>query len=120
MEKNHIKISFSEFINENYNDKFNISHFFRKIKDEFGDEYVEKLKVHLINNTNQAYEFEYELKFFKEAEFDLKNNLQPFENFYIHDVLFEDMNDSPSFDFVFSFKFIAFLMKRTYNAIIII
>ncbi len=41
MEKNHIKISFSEFINENYNDKFNISHFFRKIKDEFGDEYTD-------------------------------------------------------------------------------
>jgi hypothetical protein len=40
MKNNHIKISFSEFINENYNDKFNISHFFRKIKDEFGDEYT--------------------------------------------------------------------------------
>ena len=37
MKNNHIKVTFSEFINE----KFNISHFFRKIKDEFGDEYID-------------------------------------------------------------------------------
>ncbi|MFT4095189.1 MAG: Smr/MutS family protein [Niabella sp.] len=70
--------------------------------DEFGDEYVEKLKVYLVNNTSVGYEFEYQLSFFGAAEFDLKNTVQPFANFYIHDVAFEDMNDSPSFGFDFS------------------
>ena len=70
--------------------------------DEFGDEYVEKLKIQLINNTHYAFNFEYELKLLGNAEFELKNNIQPFENFHIHDVAYENMNDSPSFDFVFS------------------
>ena len=70
--------------------------------DEFGDEVVEELKIHLVNNTSTAYYFTYRLSFFGEAEFELKNTVQPFENFYIHDVPFEDMSDSPSFSFDFS------------------
>ena len=58
--------------------------------DEFGDEVVEELKIYLVNNTSQVYNFIYKLSFFGEPEFDLKNTVQPFENFYIHDVNFED------------------------------
>jgi hypothetical protein len=69
--------------------------------DEFGDDVVEMLKLNLINHTSQAYHFTYQLSFFGEADFELKNTIQPFEHFYIHDVPFEDMNDSPAFNFEF-------------------
>lgn len=72
--------------------------------DEFGDEYVEKLKVYLVNNSSTVYKFDYKLTFFGEADFDLKNVVQPFENFYIHDVAFGDMSDSPAFEFDFSLE----------------
>ena len=70
--------------------------------DEFGDDVVDNLKVHLVNRTEAAYSFDYKLAFFGKPEFELKNTIQPFEDFYIHDVLFEDLNDSPFFEFEFS------------------
>ncbi|HVT86529.1 MAG TPA: Smr/MutS family protein [Chitinophagaceae bacterium] len=72
--------------------------------DEFGDEIVEEMKLHLLNQTNRSYNFIYELHFFGQADFELKNELHPFEDFYLHDILFETMNDSPSFEFKFSLK----------------
>src|SRR5947209_6843499 len=70
--------------------------------DEFGDDVVDELKVHLINRTDIAYKFIYNLNFFGKSDFELKNEILPFSDFYIHDVPFEDMNDSPSFNFEFS------------------
>lgn len=70
--------------------------------DEFGDLVVEQLKVHLVNRTETPYNFIYKLNFFGETDFDLKNRINPFEDFYLHDIPFEDMNDNPSFDFEFS------------------
>lgn len=70
--------------------------------DEFGDDVVGELKLHLVNNTLQAYNFVYKLTYFGETDFELKNTVQPFETFYIHDVPFEDMSDSPAFNFDFS------------------
>ncbi len=70
--------------------------------DEFGDEVVEELKLHLVNRTETAYHFIYKLHFFGKPDFDLKNQINPFENFYLHDVDFADLNDSPSFEFDFS------------------
>ncbi len=70
--------------------------------DEFGDDVVDNLKVHLVNRTEAAYTFDYKLAFFGKPEFELKNTVQPFEDFYIHDVPFEDLNDSPFFEFEFS------------------
>jgi hypothetical protein len=63
---------------------------------------VEELKVHLINHTYRSYKFFYKLQFFGRSEFDLKNELHPFEDFYLHDVQFPDMSDSPAFSFEFS------------------
>jgi hypothetical protein len=65
---------------------------------------VEEMKLHLLNQTNRAYHFIYELHFFGKPDFELKNELHPFEDFYLHDILFEAMNDSPSFEFKFSLK----------------
>ena len=35
--------------------------------DEFGDDVVEELKVHLLNRTKTAYNFDYKLAFFWQA-----------------------------------------------------
>lgn len=70
--------------------------------DEFGDDVVETLKVHLINRTEQAYTFIYRLQFFGKIDFELKNEILPFTDFYVHDIPFSDMNDSPTFAIEFS------------------
>lgn len=70
--------------------------------DEFGDVIVEELKLHLVNHTSLPYNFIYRLHFFGKPDFELKNTVQPFEDFYLHDIPFEDLNDSPAFDFEFS------------------
>ena len=70
--------------------------------DEFGDVYVEELKVHLVSHSNTQYNFSYNLQFFGKTDFNLKNTLHTFEDFYLHDVDFEALNDSPAFGFDFS------------------
>jgi len=70
--------------------------------DEFGDLVVEELKLHLVNHTKTIYNFVYKLHFFGKPDFELKNTVQPFEDFYLHDIDFSELNDSPSFDFEFS------------------
>jgi Smr domain len=70
--------------------------------DEFGDEFAKEIKVHLINNTVQGYQFTYSLNFLGEAEFELKNQVHAFEDFYLHDIPFDDLNDNPVFEFDFS------------------
>jgi hypothetical protein len=70
--------------------------------DEFGDEIVKELKVHLVNHTAKAYHFAYKLKFFGHPDFELSNQVHAFEDFYLHDVDFEDMSDSPSLEIEFS------------------
>ena len=70
--------------------------------DEFGDDIVKELKIHLVNGTEAGYQFVYKLNYSGDAEFELKNTLHTNEDFYLHDIPFEDLNDSPSFDFEFS------------------
>ncbi len=70
--------------------------------DEFGDDVVEELKLHLVNRTETPFHFVYKLHFFGKPDFDLKNSIHPFEDFYLHDIDFADLNDSPSFEFDFS------------------
>jgi len=70
--------------------------------DEFGDVVVEELKLHLVNRTAAPYNFIYKLHYFGKPDFELKNTIHPFEDFYLHDVDFADLNDSPSFEFDFS------------------
>jgi hypothetical protein len=70
--------------------------------DEFGDEVVEELKIHLINRTETGYKFIYNLNYFGQSDFELKNEILPFQDFYLHDIPFENLNDSPTFEFDFS------------------
>src|SRR5258708_36007517 len=41
--------------------------------DEFGDDVVETMKIHLVNNTPAGYHFSYHLNYFGKREFDLDN-----------------------------------------------
>ena len=77
--------------------------FFPKFgKDEFGDEIVESLKVHLINGTDAGLEFTYKVNFLGDPDFELKNQVFNHQDFYLHDFPFERVNDSPSFNLEFS------------------
>jgi len=73
-------------------------------KDVFDDDVVEKFKLHLVNRDESAYAFTYNLMIGGEPDFRLKNTLEPFNDFYLHDVAFESLSDSPRFDFEFSLK----------------
>lgn len=70
--------------------------------DEFGDDVVEQLKIHLVNRTNFGYKFMYKLNYSGETGFELTNQVHAFEDFYLHDIPFEDLNDNPIFTFEFS------------------
>src|ERR1035437_7449805 len=73
-------------------------------KDLFDDDVVESFKIYLINQTDNTYLFQYWLTYLSKQGFELKNELLPFSDFYIHDIPFEDMNDVPKFTFEFSLK----------------
>ncbi|MDE3249857.1 MAG: Smr/MutS family protein [Bacteroidota bacterium] len=70
--------------------------------DEFGDEVVDLLRVHLINGTNTEFRFEYKVLYAGKPGFDLRNELLVNQNFYVHDIPFENLNDSPVFACEFS------------------
>lgn len=72
------------------------------VSDEFGDDVVDVLKVHLINKTETNFRFIYTLNYFGSPDFQLNNQVHAFEDFYLHDIDFENLNDSPSFSFDFS------------------
>ena len=70
--------------------------------DEFGDDVVDSLKIHLINNSKTAYLFSYDLSYSGAADFELDNQAYPFHDFYLHDIPFDKLNDNPLFTFEFS------------------
>ena len=63
-------------------------------KDIFDDDVVEKLKIYLINQTETAYNFTYNLVFSGESNFELKNSIAV-GRFYLHNIDFEDLSDNP-------------------------
>lgn len=71
-------------------------------KDVFDDDIVESFKIYLINQTEIPYKFVYKVNYTGDIRFELKNELFPLSDFYLNDIEFEDMNDSPKFDFEFT------------------
>lgn len=71
-------------------------------KDVFDDDVVESFKIYLINQTGEPYNFNYSLVFSGSPDFNLKNQISSFADFYLHDVPFEQMNDAPKLEFDFS------------------
>ena len=73
-------------------------------KDIFDDDVVELFKVYLVNQTADHLQFHYTLRYAGESDFELPNEILPFSDFYLHDIPFENVNDSPRFGFDFSLK----------------
>jgi len=70
--------------------------------DDFNDEVVDSLKIYLSNRNRVSYQFIYNQAFVNESNFSIESTIAPFTDFYIHDISFEDINDSPSFSVDFS------------------
>jgi hypothetical protein len=62
---------------------------------------VEYFKLYLVNQTNDQLDFNYVLKLNNAVDFELKNEINSLSDFYLHDISFESLNDSPRFDFEF-------------------
>ncbi len=70
--------------------------------DDFNDEIVESIKIYLSNKTRVGYRFIYEQAFLGTVDFSIESTIAPFADFYIHDIPFASVNDSPSFGIDFS------------------
>jgi hypothetical protein len=70
--------------------------------DEFGDDVVETLKIHLINHSTNGLKFSYRVSYLHGEDFKIENEVFAFKDFYLHDIPFENLNDSPVFEFEFS------------------
>ncbi len=70
--------------------------------DDFNDEVVELLKIHLVNKTPDHFKFIYTQQLLGNTSFELTSEVAPFHDFYLHDIPFEAVNDSPLFSFEFS------------------
>jgi hypothetical protein len=71
-------------------------------KDIFDDDIVEKLKLYLVNFTNVAYEFKYQVDFDGVLDFELTNQIHPNQDFYLHAVPFDELSHHPKFNVEFS------------------
>lgn len=71
-------------------------------KDIFEDDVVDKLRIYLVNQNEEAYHFDYNLFFGGESNFQLKNSIEGLSEFYLHDIAFEEVSDNPRFEFEFS------------------
>lgn len=74
----------------------------RFVLDDFNDEVVDSLKIHLINKTASSFNFSYHQQFLGEDAFVLQSEVAGFHDFYLHDISFASVNDSPSFYIDFS------------------
>lgn len=73
-------------------------------KDIFDDDVVDYFKIFLVNQTSDHLCFDYVLRYVTGDDFELKNEILPWSDFYLHNVPFDRVNDSPKFDFEFRLK----------------
>ena len=71
-------------------------------KDVFEEDIVESFKLYLINQTQDSLNFSYSVSYQGSPGFELNNQVYPLSDFYLHDIGFEQMNDTPKFSFDFS------------------
>jgi hypothetical protein len=62
------------------------------------DEIIEKVKVFLSNDMHQAFAFNYYFESKTKNTFDMASEVRAFENFYIHDISYEDLATNPYFE----------------------
>ena len=70
--------------------------------DEFGDDVVDRLKIYLVNQTNDALHFKAWFRLKQVVQLEVLNNVAALDDFYLFDLDFEDINESPAIDFEFS------------------
>jgi hypothetical protein len=68
-------------------------------KDIFDEDIVDFFKLYVVNQTPIDYQFTYRQHAKQKVAFELKNELRAGQDFYLHNVSLEDMNDSPRFEF---------------------
>lgn len=73
----------------------------RHVHDE---DIVEHFRVSLVNQTEDHILFDYRFLRNGELDLELRNEITPLSDIYLHDVPLEHMNDSPKFTFDFSLK----------------
>ncbi len=73
-------------------------------KDVFDDDVVDYFKIYLVNQTSDHFNFVYKLVAAGKAGFELKNEIFPLTDFYVHDVSLDELNDAPRFEIEFTLK----------------
>lgn len=70
-------------------------------KDVFDEDIVSYFKIYLQNQTQLQIRVRYNVRFKGLPGFALNNEVDPFKDFYLHDIPFEALNDAPRFEFDF-------------------
>jgi len=71
-------------------------------KNVFEEDIVDFFRVYLFNHTDQSYNFSYCRKMKNGDAFDIKNEIRNGQDFYLHTVSIEEMNDLSRFEFEIS------------------
>lgn len=68
------------------------------------EENIQLLKFHLLNESQFTYRFTFQVWLGNKMDLEIKNEILPFNNFYLSDLLFAALNDNPRFEFTFYLK----------------
>jgi hypothetical protein len=68
------------------------------------DETVKLMKFHLFNDTPLAMRFYFQVWLNNKLDLEIKNEIHPYNHFYLTDLMFESLNDNPRFEFTFVLK----------------
>ncbi|RAJ06848.1 Smr domain-containing protein [Chitinophaga skermanii] len=68
------------------------------------EDVVTRMKFHLHNETKQDLNMHFQVFLNQQLHMEIKNVVLAFQSFYLTDLLFENLNDSPKFEFTFSLK----------------
>ncbi|MBV8253752.1 MAG: Smr/MutS family protein [Chitinophaga sp.] len=68
------------------------------------DETIKLMKFHLFNDTPHAMRFYFQVWLNNQLDLEIKNEIHPYNHFYLTDLLFESLNDNPRFEFTFVLK----------------
>lgn len=73
-------------------------------KDVFDDDIISYYKIHLLNHTDDDLTVELSFYYGNEKEMDLRHLIRALEDMYLFDLPFENLNDQPKIEFLFSLQ----------------
>ncbi|GEP88916.1 Smr domain-containing protein [Chitinophaga terrae (ex Kim and Jung 2007)] len=68
------------------------------------DEVVKLMKFHLFNDSPYAMRFYFQIWLNNQLDLEIKNEIHPYNHFYLADLLFPSLNDNPRLEFTFFLK----------------